>query len=295
MLGCLAGGAQLHSRENLEAIGGRIDTSSLAEDTVTTFRTQLGGRRVEFEGNAIVWAEEPSDLTGLWKQRMRWARGNLQVSLQFLSIWGKQRSTFGNLARAPFLLLWFTVLLMPLTMVASSAALFTLFALNSNVAWAVLRLLWIWAAVSYAASVAMSLAIDWRTARACWREAVMFPGAIALVMMLYSAYPPLFDTTIVTGLAHMGILITPHVRAGFALFMYAWLILCVPLAYLAKMCGDSASLRWLAPALVYVVGYGPYLCAVTFGSYVNELVNVGTTWEKTTKVGRVMLSAGGQR
>ena len=40
---CLAGGAQLHSRVNLEAIGGRIDTSSLAEDTFTTFKTQLAG------------------------------------------------------------------------------------------------------------------------------------------------------------------------------------------------------------------------------------------------------------
>ncbi|HXR44004.1 MAG TPA: glycosyltransferase family 2 protein, partial [Pseudolysinimonas sp.] len=42
-LACLAGGAQLHSRRNLEAIGGRIDASTLAEDTVTTFETQLHG------------------------------------------------------------------------------------------------------------------------------------------------------------------------------------------------------------------------------------------------------------
>ena len=42
---CLAGGAQLHSRANLEAIGGRIDTTSLAEDTFTTFKTQMAGHR----------------------------------------------------------------------------------------------------------------------------------------------------------------------------------------------------------------------------------------------------------
>ena len=51
---CLAGGAQLHSRANLEALGGRIDTTSLAEDTFTTFKTQLGGRRVVFEPHATV-------------------------------------------------------------------------------------------------------------------------------------------------------------------------------------------------------------------------------------------------
>jgi len=45
VMACLAGGAQLHSRENMIAIGGRIDTSSLAEDTFTTFKTQLNGRK----------------------------------------------------------------------------------------------------------------------------------------------------------------------------------------------------------------------------------------------------------
>ena len=72
---CLAGGAQLHSRENLESIGKLIDTTTLAEDTVTTLLTQLEGRRVIFEPNAIVWAEEPETIDGLWKQRLRWARG----------------------------------------------------------------------------------------------------------------------------------------------------------------------------------------------------------------------------
>src|SRR3984957_18529537 len=45
-LACLAGGAQLHSRASLVALGGRIDTSTLAEDTITTFETQLRGHRV---------------------------------------------------------------------------------------------------------------------------------------------------------------------------------------------------------------------------------------------------------
>ena len=42
---CLAGGAQLLTRASLEAVGGRIDTSTLAEDTATTFKVQLSGRQ----------------------------------------------------------------------------------------------------------------------------------------------------------------------------------------------------------------------------------------------------------
>jgi cellulose synthase/poly-beta-1,6-N-acetylglucosamine synthase-like glycosyltransferase len=84
---CLAGGAQLHSRANLEAIDCRIDTSSLAEDTLTTFKTQMAGNRVIFEPHATVWAEEPCDISGLWKQRLRWALGNVQVTKQFARVW----------------------------------------------------------------------------------------------------------------------------------------------------------------------------------------------------------------
>ena len=79
-LPCMAGGAQLHSRENLLAIGGAIDTSTLAEDTYTTIKTQLAGRRALFDANAVVWAEEPDSVTALWKQRLRWGRGNLQIT-----------------------------------------------------------------------------------------------------------------------------------------------------------------------------------------------------------------------
>ena len=94
-LACLAGGAQLHSRANLEAIGGRIDTGSLAEDTVTTFRTQLLGRRAIFEGNAIAWAEEPDSVRALWKQRLRWARGNLQITRRFRRLWFRPTRSHG--------------------------------------------------------------------------------------------------------------------------------------------------------------------------------------------------------
>ncbi|MGF7236671.1 MAG: glycosyltransferase family 2 protein, partial [Frankia sp.] len=58
-LACLAGGAQLHSRANLEAIGGRIDTTSWADDTFPPLNTPLAGRRALIEPNAIVYAEEP--------------------------------------------------------------------------------------------------------------------------------------------------------------------------------------------------------------------------------------------
>ena len=127
---CLAGGAQLLRRESLEAIGGEIDTTSLAEDTFTTFNVQLAGKRVVFEPHAIVWAEEPRDIAGLWKQRLRWGRGNVQVSLRYRNIWlHRGRGRLGGLS---FALIWFSVLLMPVFMVLSSAALVTLYLIDGE-------------------------------------------------------------------------------------------------------------------------------------------------------------------
>ena len=106
VVACLAGGAQLHSRANIEAIGGRIDTGTLAEDTVTTFQTQLAGHRAIFEPHAAVSAEEPMAIAGLWRQRLRWARGNLQVTGRFRGVWFRP-GTPGGLGSVSFGLIWF--------------------------------------------------------------------------------------------------------------------------------------------------------------------------------------------
>lgn len=114
---CLAGGAQLLRRESLEQVGGEIDTTTLAEDTVTTLGVQLAGKRVVFEPYAVVWAEEPRTVTGLWKQRLRWGRGNVQVTRRFRGVWLHRGR--GSLGGVGFALIWFSVFLMPVFMLTS--------------------------------------------------------------------------------------------------------------------------------------------------------------------------------
>src|SRR4029077_5380378 len=158
-LACMAGGAQLHSRENLRAIGGAIDTSTLAEDTYTTFKTQLAGRRVLIDANAIVWAEEPDSLTALWKQRLRWSRGNLQITAAFRHLW----FTSGRLAAlggVPFGVLWFSAALMPLFMILGAVGLVGLYFLWAP--WAEKAFAFFWSAtfVIYLSETLFCFAID---------------------------------------------------------------------------------------------------------------------------------------
>ena len=56
---------------------------TITDDIDVTWRVQLAGWRVIFEPNAIVWILMPETLHGLWRQRLRWAEGGVQMMLEF--------------------------------------------------------------------------------------------------------------------------------------------------------------------------------------------------------------------
>ena len=62
---CLAGGAQLHSRDNLEAIGGRIDTTLAGRGHVHHVQDPAGAAAGWCSSRMPpCWAEEPGDIGG---------------------------------------------------------------------------------------------------------------------------------------------------------------------------------------------------------------------------------------
>jgi cellulose synthase/poly-beta-1,6-N-acetylglucosamine synthase-like glycosyltransferase len=282
-LAVLAGGAQLHSRENLEALGGRIDTSTYAEDTVTTFETQLSGRKVVFEPYAVVLAEEPERIAALWKQRLRWARGNVQVTARYRDVFFR-RSTVHGLGRFAFGIFWFSIYLQPIFMILSTIGLLGLFLLQSDLAATVFRALWIVAALGYAYGLALSTQLDPRVGRRSWREVLLFPGLISVVIMIVAVFPGLAQW--VLGL--VGVSVDGATTTGFILFAYLWQSVSMVFAWLAKQVERTRVGVVLAPLLVYLIGYGPILCAITFESYIRELRGDAQSWDKTEKVGRAM-------
>jgi cellulose synthase/poly-beta-1,6-N-acetylglucosamine synthase-like glycosyltransferase len=286
VMACLAGGAQLHSRDNLESIGGRIDTSTLAEDTLTTFRTQLSGKRVVFEANAVVWAEEPGDIDGLWKQRLRWARGNVQISLQFSTMWLHGRR-YGKLGRGLFALIWFTVVLMPLCMIASTSGLLGLYAIDSAQAWRAFRLLWIFHAVVYVFVTTMSFALDPWTARRAWVQGILFPGVISFAIIVYSIAPEPIGAALTAAVERGGIAVTTSRIQALELFVYLWLSGSMLVAYAARWIAGRWKLALVPQLLVQLAGYGSLLCAVTVAAYVREIQGAGLAWDKTIKTGKV--------
>ena len=283
-LTCLSGGAQLHSRENLMEIGGRIFSNTLAEDTFTTFRTQLAGHRAMFEPNAIVYAEEPDTLDGLWKQRVRWARGNVQITWVFRKLWFNRRAhpSMGSTAMA---LLWFSIFLMPVFQVGASASLITLYFIDEPLSWLLFRGLWIIAGVVYLVVTLTSYGFDPYSAARTWLEGLLFPGLVSLAVIVYSLWPPLLAPIV------EAFEFTPGSPAEVVarIALYSWLAVSMLVAWSAKEIERSnlPFLRRLAPLVLLVGGYGPFLCAVTVGAYIKEFRGAEMKWDKTIKTGKV--------
>ncbi|MGO4536969.1 glycosyltransferase [Leifsonia sp. 2MCAF36] len=280
---CLAGGAQLHSRENLLAIGGRIDTSTLAEDTITTFETQLRGRRVVFEPHAHVLAEEPRSIDGLWKQRLRWARGNVSVTARYSKVWFRP-SRKHNLGGVSFGIVWFSLWLLPLIMIMSSIGLAGLLFLENQVATGVFRVLWISAALAYLFVLILGSQTDGKTTKHELGHVLLFPGIINMIVMITALFPPVMLVWL-PGL--FGVTLDRPTLFALTLAIYIWIPFSMVFAWLARKAEKTRAGRWLSPTLIYLAGYGSLLCAITFDSYVKELAGAEAKWDKTEKVGRV--------
>lgn len=58
------------------------DLNKLTDDIDISWRLQMDHWSVRFESNALCWILMPETLRGLWRQRLRWAQGGVEVTLQ---------------------------------------------------------------------------------------------------------------------------------------------------------------------------------------------------------------------
>ncbi|TNC42476.1 glycosyltransferase [Mumia zhuanghuii] len=82
-------------RRDVLAMIGRVRTDTVGEDLELTWRVYGAGYRVAFAPHAVLYAESPSTPRALWRQRVRWARGLLQVSR-------RHSAMIGDLDLGPF-------------------------------------------------------------------------------------------------------------------------------------------------------------------------------------------------
>ncbi|SDD84209.1 poly-beta-1,6-N-acetyl-D-glucosamine synthase [Aquimonas voraii] len=96
----------------LERIGFWNETM-ITEDIDISWRLQLDHWDIRYEPNALCWILMPETYKGLWKQRLRWAQGGVEVLMKHagsLLSWRKRRM-WGVLAEYFFSVIWAYVML----------------------------------------------------------------------------------------------------------------------------------------------------------------------------------------
>lgn len=72
-------------RHIVETIGG-WDIKAIAEDTEISFRIYMMGYKIKFQPKAVTWEQEPQTVKVWFKQRTRWAKGNVYVIVKNLPL-----------------------------------------------------------------------------------------------------------------------------------------------------------------------------------------------------------------
>ncbi len=96
----------------LERIGFWNETM-ITEDIDISWRLQLDHWDIRYEPNALCWILMPESYKGLWKQRLRWAQGGVEVLMKHASAlfhWRKRRM-WGVLAEYFFSVIWAYVMM----------------------------------------------------------------------------------------------------------------------------------------------------------------------------------------
>src|ERR1035441_8941440 len=133
--------------------------------------------------------------------------------------------------------------------------------------------------------------IDPAVGKRAWKEAVLFPGAVNVIILAAAILPGPLSWLAHQLAATAGIALTPGWAHGVELFIYIWLTACMGVAYLGKVCESRPLGRITGPALMYIGGYGPLLCAISTAAYVRDLQRAEVHWDKTEKTGRVVAPA----
>lgn len=127
----IPGGCAIFRKSVIDAVGG-YQHDTLAEDTDITWRISTETNvSIHFDPSIVVVADEPTSLTGLWNQRVRWARGNFGVTLKHRGKIGRPRYHKAATIGYPF---WLSNIIAPLTFIFVSIALIlnSVLYLNSN-------------------------------------------------------------------------------------------------------------------------------------------------------------------
>lgn len=177
-------------RHIVESIGG-WDVKAIAEDTEISFRIYMMGYKIKFQPKAVTWEQEPQTVKVWFKQRTRWAKGNVYVIVKNFKL------LFNRSARRiHFDILYFiSIYFLLVTSLVTSDTLLILNALgyvHTNIA-GLSTFLWVLAVVLFVAGIFTTLTTE---------EGEMTFSNLWLIGLMYISYCQLWMVVAAYGLYH---------------------------------------------------------------------------------------------
>lgn len=167
----------------------------MCEDIDITWKLQTRGWLVRYEPNALCWILMPETVSGLWKQRLRWAMGGMQVLMKY------RRTAFSaqGVRMLPlyteYLLsvLWAYVMTFCLCIAGASLAWSASTGVPASHAWARLLPAWsgLWLATVCLLQMMISLLLDRRYEKnllQVYFSVIWYPIAFWLITMLTTVW-----------------------------------------------------------------------------------------------------------
>ncbi len=262
------GGMSFFRKGVIEGLG-CYSARTLAEDTDLSFDILMKTKwKIRYDVSVRVWSNEPRKLRDLWNQRVRWARGNMQVTWLHRHKVGRPRYGMAATLLYPF---WFANIILPIAFIVSTSGL--LFSMLSGINIPHPGFL--------KAMLTFSFFGVWLIASILQRFRSSFAGLVSPgFFMLLGFYSFLFFDKGVIGLfEYAGI---PAMGNLMASMLSVWLFISIPGTYLSLKVSDRN--ERLGQLLQFgVFGYWMFLITAAFHGYVMEIMGKERKWIKTRK------------
>lgn len=264
------GGCGLFRRATLEKIGD-YQNDTLAEDTDITWRlmTEAHGK-IHFDPSIKVVADEPANILSLWNQRVRWARGNIEVTLK-----NKGKVFRAKYGRAltwvyPF---WVSPLILPFAFTCSALALVLAFTFNYP-----LYVPYMGEIIAIAFLSTVTAGVILNKGRG-WVAGLLSPGVplFTLVPMLI-----LTDLGLNFGVLNSYALFGMPVITALQFLYGIWILVAIPGTYLSVMIAENHP-KAAEIIQIWIIGYWMFLLITTLEGFRRELFREKKTWVRTQR------------
>ena len=264
----IPGGCAFIRKDIVNKLGGYAH-DTLAEDTDLTWKILLETKKdIRFDPNIKVIADEPSTLQSLWNQRVRWGRGNIQVTWKHKDKVGKLKYGKCTTLAYPF---WLASLILPFAFLLSAGGVILSEVTNTN--YSIFALLGTFLAVSFYAVVIAGTILNKGKS---FLGGLLTPGIPILIsftaMIIWK--DGIVGMMNFIGLANYSVVVSS--------ILGMWILIAIPGTYLSNYIGKKNKLAGEILQIV-IFGYWMFLITTILQGYAMELLKKENKWNRTIR------------